>query len=127
DELNSIRKIAVKRVGKYTFTGDEEIIVFNILNDETEIGFEFFNLQLGFKHTGDNYPNAVSDNFAVYSTIYTGSKYEGIALNQNGKCYIRLAKTRLENQSVEGLKKWLKANPTNIYFELLEQIETPLT
>ncbi|MDH2337583.1 hypothetical protein QDQ28_15550, partial [Clostridium perfringens] len=113
-------------MGKYTFTGDEEVIIFNLENNESEIGFEFPNLNLGFKHNGGDFPNAVSNNFAVYSTIYIRSKYEGIALNQNGKCYIRLAKTRLETPNVEGLKKWLKTNQTDIYFELLEQIETPL-
>lgn len=39
---------------------------------------------------------------------------------------LRIAKSKLSTQDVDGLKQWLQANPTTVYYELLTPIETKL-
>lgn len=111
---------------QYTFTGNESIRTFGLTDETTELGFEFLDFKLGFKPVNNNFPNAISNRFRVYASVYAGSSYEGIALNQNGNTYIRISKDKLSTPDVEGFKAWLKENPTTIYYELAEPVETPL-
>ena len=105
---------------QYTFTGNESIKYFALTDETTELGFEFLDFKLGFKTVDNNFPNAISNRFKVCSTVYSGSSYEGIALNQNGNTYIRISKDKLSTPNVDGIKAWLKANPTTVVYELAE-------
>lgn len=125
DELNDINHVAIKKVGKYTFTGNEEIAPFRLTNEENEIAFEFNSLNLGF-NKNSAYKNAISNMFKVSSSVYIGDSYEGIALNQNGRVYIRIFKNKLSTPDIQGFKTWLKTNSITIYYELAEPVETPL-
>lgn len=125
DELNDINHVAIKKVGKYTFTGNEEIAPFRLTNEENEIAFKFNSLNLGF-NKNSAYKNAISNMFKVSSSVYIGDSYEGIALNQNGRVYIRIFKNKLSTPDIQGFKTWLKTNSITIYYELAEPVETPL-
>ena len=117
-------QVKVNRYARqYTFTGNESIRTFGLTDETTELGFEFLDFKLGFKPVDNNFPNAISNRFKVYSTVYSGSSYEGIALNQNGNTYIRISKDKLSTPDVNGIKAWLKANPTTIVY----QLATPVT
>lgn len=114
-------QVKVNRYARqYTFTGNESIRTFGLTDKTTELGFEFLDFKLGFKPVDNNFPNAISNRFKVYSTVYSGSSYEGIALNQNGNTYIRISKDKLSTPDVNGIKAWLKANQTTIVYQLSE-------
>ena len=65
--------------------------------------------------------NLYCDKFAVRN-VYALDE-EGVLGSAGGNAmYIRLLKSKLETQDIAGFKKWLKVNPTTIYYEL----ETPI-
>lgn len=48
---------------------------------------------------------------------------EGIGTNRSTNLQLRVLRSKLETQDVEGFKKWLQTNPITIYYELAEPIE----
>lgn len=119
DELNSIRDVAIKRVDKHIFTGNEGWMASSEIQDNIICFYTAF-------------PNAsvltplLCNNFIQKPTLEKG--VECITNNGGGSSYIRIKilKSKLATQDVEGFKKWLKTNPTTFYYELAEPIETPL-
>lgn len=86
-----------------------------------------------------NTPNGKGDNNTVTcicdklpsisaSTIWdTSQNVEGIGVNSQGIVQIRLLKSRLDVQSVDGFKNWLQSNPIKLIYWLSSSIETPLS
>lgn len=119
DELNSIRDVAIKRVDKHIFTGNEGWMASSEIQDNIICFYTAF-------------PNAsvltplLCNNFIQKPTLEKG--VECITNNGGGSSYIRIKilKSKLATQDVEGFKKWLKTNPTTFYYELAEPVETPL-
>lgn len=120
DELNSVRDVAVKRIDKRTFTGDENWK----LSSEVQDDFICFYIFADF--TTSTTP-ILCNNFIQKPTMEKGT--ECVTNNGGGNSTIRfkIQKSKLTTLDVEGFKAWLKANPTTVYFELAEPIETPLT
>lgn len=122
DELNSIRDVAVKRVGKYTFTGNETSIVkWVTVTDESFIGFCI---------TNDDIPNLTSNGSLVICNNFPST--DGVFNKRNmyiagNRANICIEKSALTTPDIEGFKAWLKANQTTIYYELAEPVETPIT
>lgn len=121
DELNSIANKAIKRVEKYIFTGNEN---FSVIINDSEGDY------ISFLYTGLNkrklQTKLISNNFVKLSNSQENK--EGIyCYSSNINISIRVLKSKLNTQDVEGFRKWLKANPTTVYYELAEPIETPLT
>lgn len=120
DELNSIESVAIKRIAKHTFTG-EEIWTLSSVNSDNFITFytELDCKNLGFiisdKLLGSELEEGVFGKRCVF--IYDTGNSIGITLNKN----------ELNTLDVEGFKAWLKANPTTIVYQLAEPIETPLS
>lgn len=119
DELNSIRNVAIKRVDKRTFTGDENWK----LSSEVQDDFICFYIFADF--TTSTTP-ILCNNFIQKPTMEKGT--ECVTNNGGGNSTIRfkIQKSKLGTLDMEGFKNWLKANPTTVYFELAEPIETPL-
>ncbi|UVD33110.1 hypothetical protein [Clostridium phage vB_CpeP_PM11] len=122
DELNGIKNVAIKRVEKHSFTGNENI---SLHDTQTET--------ISFRYLNDTHITSWEkpSNLLCTSLPSIGNKiYEsnnvGCASDNIGFIF-RLNKNSLTSQDVEGFRKWLKANPTTIYYELAEPIETPLT
>ena len=119
DELNDIRNMAIKRVDKHTFTGNEGWMASSELQDNIICFYTAF-------------PDAsvltplLCNNFIQKPTLEKG--VECITNNGGGSSYIRIKilKSKLATQDVEGFKKWLETNPTTFYYELTEPIETHL-
>lgn len=117
DELDSNKNKAIKRIEKYTFTGDEVIRKSNTYGDVIRFDYKLSNV----KHSSD----IMCNNFT-----------KGIIGKENLECInvhysdnliqIQIKVNKLETQDAEGFKKWLQANPTTVYYELAEPIETPL-
>lgn len=119
DKLNSIRNVAIKRVDKRTFTGDENWK----LSSEVQDDFICFYIFADF--TTPTTP-ILCNNFIQKPTMEKGT--ECVTNNGGGNSTIRfkIQKSKLGTLDIEGFKNWLKANPTTVYFELAEPIETPL-
>lgn len=98
-------------------TGEKvERIVERILN-----GSENWQPETAFKHDTlvefklnlkTNIKNLIADRFAV------GGKEERAAFHENGNLYIRIFKSKLSSENVEGFKEWLANNNLTIQYEL---------
>ncbi|MDM0678296.1 hypothetical protein QTH76_13510 [Clostridium perfringens] len=121
DELNYIQNVAIKRVGKYTFTGNETSIVkWVTVTDENFVGFCI---------TNDDIPNLTSNKSLVVCNNFPST--DGVINKRNmyiagNRANICIEKSALTTPDIEGFKAWLKANQTTIYYELAEPVETPL-
>lgn len=121
DELNDIKNVAIKRVEKHSFTGNENI---SLHDTQTEtVSFRYLN----DTHitSWDNPSNLLCTSLPSIGNKIYKSNNVGCASDNAGFIF-RLNKNSLTSQDVEGFKKWLKENPTTIYYELAEPVETPL-
>lgn len=117
DELNDIRNVAIKRVEKYNVTGHETISSGTSLANTCLFHFNI-NRKIGIN-------NIISDKFKTKNVFSIDE--EGIfGSSSSSTIYVRISKSKLNTQDIEGFKKWLKENPTTIYYELAEPVETPL-
>jgi hypothetical protein len=106
----------IQKVGKIVLDGSRDWA----RNLETDIVIEFnsnFNLAKGSPSS-----NLYCDNF-IPSSKFSLRK---IAVNEDN-IYIALNKSELPSVDVQGLKNWLHANPTTVYYELREPIIHYLT
>lgn len=117
DELNNIRNVTIKRIDKYKLTGEEEIYTEETIA-ENNMKFVIATNGTNIKPSG----NVISNNFIQGNDTVSNS----VRLATNNKIIINIDKTKLSENSIEGFKTWLKANPTTIYYELAEPVETPL-
>lgn len=121
DKLNDIKNVAIKRVEKHSFTGNENI---SLHDTQTEtVSFRYLN----DTHitSWDNPSNLLCTSLPSIGNKIYESNNVGCASDNAGFIF-RLNKNSLTSQDVEGFKKWLKENPTTIYYELAEPVETPL-
>lgn len=121
DKLNDIKNVAIKRVEKHSFTGNENI---SLHDTQTEtVSFRYLN----DTHitSWDNPSNLLCTSLPSIGNKIYKSNNVGCASDNAGFIF-RLNKNSLTSQDVEGFKKWLKENPTTIYYELAEPVETPL-
>ncbi|MGU8596684.1 BppU family phage baseplate upper protein [Clostridium perfringens] len=94
---------------QYTVTGNEEIAKGTSLSNTC-----LFHLNINRK-VGIN--NIISDKFKTKNVFSVDE--EGIFGSANSSTiYIRINKSKLTTQDVEGFKAWLKANPTTIVYQL---------
>lgn len=124
DELNDVSGVAIKRVGKYTFTGDETILDWRGTPEDGYCYFYIDNL-IDSNLTSNN---IISDRFIRLSSSQTGK--EGISLRKAGdfsRIYFSIDKTKISPQNDTGFKAWLKANSTTVYYELAEPVVKPLS
>lgn len=121
DELNSIKNIAIKRIGKYTFNGNENISIFqpnhtNCLSVVVENVIES-------SSDGIKSDDKMCDKFKWADTY--SEDVEGFNIHFNNVRF-NILKTKLPSPNVEGFKEWLKTNVTTIYYVLADPVETPL-
>ena len=119
----------LRRIGNITLNGDED---WHSKNSESLI-------QSGWNQFGDSLifaleiDNPIVQTFARDSTILSNLKVVQVATqNEQGISFecgtgwqylaIRIEKTNLRTQDVEGFKKWLKENPVTVYYELKEPV-----
>lgn len=126
DELDDLRNISIKRVGKYTFTGNENWF----LGTQSQGWGEFDDSLVFYSHPFTKssvnskficnllpYVNVVNENIVGICNHIWGSEPHPV---------IRVKKSDLSQQNIEGFKAWLKEKGITIYYELAKQVETPL-
>ncbi|HAT4336777.1 TPA: BppU family phage baseplate upper protein [Clostridium perfringens] len=109
-------KVKITRnIDTYTFTGDETIRDTTEQDEKSGTGkYKVFILTIN--KTIDKNKN-INNNFPKkqFSVAFQKVDSEGLAITQYG-VYIKILKSKLSTQDAEGLKAWLKANTTTIYF-----------
>lgn len=110
----------IKRVGIWNITGDE-----NWLLDSNTLS-NTMRFKIVLDYIKPNIGNFICNNFPSYPHTTFNVDLENMQQSSN-VFFIRISKSKLETQDVEGFKKWLKANPTTIYYELAKPIETSIT
>jgi hypothetical protein len=101
-----------RKLGKYTFTGDENFSLIASDSQGNYISFLYTSLNNRKYQT-----KLISDNLTKLSSSQENK--EGIyCYSSNFNISIRVLKSKLNTQDVEGFKAWLKANPTTIVYQL---------
>lgn len=129
DELNYIRKVAIKRIEKDTFNGrDEEGWAY--VPAQSQGNTAYFQSNLLDSKTKFPKPQLIADTLNTGTLLWDKDDIEGINIeSDNSGVYclrIRILKSKLSSIDIDGLKAWLKTNPVTLYYELAEPIETPL-
>ncbi|WP_338894921.1 BppU family phage baseplate upper protein [Clostridium perfringens] len=129
DELSSIRNVAVKRVGKYTMTGNEQ------LTGDLRSDFIYcsFKLEGSVPRSGTE---AICNQFIYVDRLWdsehpSANGKEGFDLSGSDILSFQLPISKLETPNTDGIKKYFKSlydsgNPVIVYYELAEPVETPL-
>ncbi|MDU2048672.1 MAG: BppU family phage baseplate upper protein [Clostridium perfringens] len=106
---------------KYTFTGDENWSTNSNVENEKTLYF--------YTNVLDNSIDKININNIVCNTLPTLSNYDSTCVidsifNTNGSnnIRIRISKSKLKSQDLEGFKAWLKANKTTIVYQLAEPV-----
>ncbi|WP_322380373.1 hypothetical protein [Clostridium perfringens] len=121
DELNDIENVAIKRIEKYVFTGNEDISI----NDERTETISFRYLNNSHETSWIDTDNLLCSSLPSIGQKIYQSDFEGVASDKVGFIF-RINKTKLITPDISGFKTWLKNNPTTVYYKLLNSIEVPL-
>lgn len=101
-----------RNIVTYTFTGDEKFSLIASDSQGNYISFLYTSLNNRKYQT-----KLISNNFVKLSSSQENK--EGIyCYSSNFNISIRVLKSKLNTQDVEGFKAWLKANPTTIVYQL---------
>ncbi|HII4424980.1 TPA: BppU family phage baseplate upper protein [Clostridium perfringens] len=121
DELNSITDKAIKKIEKYSFTGNENLERQSI----NEHGIVNFLLRLNTVKGGIG----ISNKFKQQNTNIANTLDEGFYFSEGIGIYIRVKESIANDVDMfkQLLREWYMANnPLEIYYELLEPVETHL-
>lgn len=101
---------------EYTFTGDEGFTIVAQPPDESLIRFQYFDEHRNIKASGSGYCN----NFMFVKGINSLTNGECIGTHTTGNNLINIIvkRSKLSTQDVEGLKAWLRENPTTVIYQL---------
>lgn len=133
DEINSMTNKVIQRIGKYTFTGDEGFTLWADREESSSMAFKVEFSKMNWDVAKRN-SNVISNNFNLVNNnadIYY-CRQNGVSIgypNEGTGDIISFAIPRasINPCDVNGFKKWLKNNPTTIYYELANPIEYDLT
>lgn len=127
DELNSIRNVTIKRIERYTFNGEEK---WDYIPAQSQGNTAYFQTNLLDGKVKYPSPRLICNTLKAKVNLWNFDDIEGINVEGNIQgvfCLrIRILKSKLSTTNADGLKAWLKENPTTIYYELAEPVETPL-
>lgn len=118
DEIDLEKGVVTRRVGLYTFTGDEPFgLASEVKGDVICVYIGVAGINVDKVKTLNN---AICDNLACYPY----GSYEDIqGILVSDSCFIlSFKKGTLKTYDIEGAKQWLKDNPTTVYYELANPI-----
>ncbi|MBS6042011.1 MAG: hypothetical protein KIA08_04905 [Clostridium baratii] len=138
DELNDVRDVAIKRIGKSLI---DETMEFHIeTQNDTHISFytEIKGMKPDALYTDvQAQRNSLSSNMPWIKRAWDVTDKDSIGLegyavsNANSRLYIRVKKSSLSSPTVEDFKELVRTwkengSPFILYYELINPIETPL-
>ena len=116
-----------RRVGRIVLDESENITNEISENNETTMLF-MFPINLSLKRqvaiTNNLY---ITNRFKTYNCYGKGNTQEGSCYHNDRKIQVRILKTRISSEDVIGFKEWLSNNPTEVLYELAEEIIEPYT
>ena len=127
DEIDDTKRTWFKRSGKIIINGSEDWEIHNQKEGNTIL----FGCS-SFSSLVDNNINSTADNGTptiiicdkltnVASDVTWFGDADGlISINATKGLHIRISKSKLESQDVQGFKKWLQANPVTVVYQLAE-------
>ncbi|HBI7028692.1 TPA: DUF2479 domain-containing protein, partial [Clostridium perfringens] len=105
----------------YTFTGDE---MWDYIQYQSQGNTAYFQSNILDGKVKFPNPRLICDTLKAKGNLWDVDDIEGINVegdNQGVSCLrIRILKSKLSTTNVDGLKAWLKANPTTIVYQLAE-------
>ena len=106
-------------VKEYTFTGDE---MWDYIQYQSQGNTAYFQSNILDGKVKFPNPRLICDTLKAKGNLWDVDDIEGINVegdNQGVSCLrIRILKSKLSTTNVDGLKAWLKANPTTIVYQL---------
>ena len=128
-DSNTRYKVGVNQcVGEYTFTGDE------VWSDNGDVSNEktlyFYTDVLDSKMKENSIGALICNTLPVIQNFSETVTVDSIMNAYPNSIRIRISRDKLATPDVEGLKKWLKANPTTVWYALKSPLwhtlDTPL-
>lgn len=114
----------IRRTKKLVLNGSENWTTSRFTEQSEFIGFELAGIGL----KPGNRTNLVCDKFNVIETINQNNTCEGIqASSTDDLLWIKIYKTRLTEQTIQGFKTWLQSNLITLIFELATPTEETLS
>ena len=123
DELNVATGEVVERIGEIVLDGSEDWVVWGGTANTENIST--FQLKNAINNSNSQIPS-VCDKFGTYisASILNNIVGEGVALNST-VVFIRIEKSKLTTENVNGFKQWLSQNPITVQYQLAtESIKT---
>ena len=113
DEIDLEKGVVTRRVGKYTFTGDE-----TTFGEATEVTGDVTTTYLTIHDRAKGkVDNIICNSLACYPyTVY--EDIQGILVSSFSCFVLSFKNGTLKSNDIEGVKQWLKDNPTTVYYEL---------
>ena len=126
DELNDIKNVAIKRIGKHIFTGNETIR--QLENSTKALIVLVENIK------GVDSKHFISNSNIGYEARWNVNEWENnypIAFNfkdsSAGSMSLLISKSKIPSVTdIDSLKQYLRENNIELYYQLKEPIETPL-
>lgn len=127
DELNDIKNVAIKRIGKHIFTGNETIR--QLENSTKALIVLVENIK------GVDSKHFISNSNIGYEARWNVNEWENnypIAFNfkdsSAGSMSLLISKSKIPSVTdIDSLKQYLRENNIELYYQLKEPIETPLS
>ena len=107
-----------KRSGKVVLNGSED---WNYPTGQDGNNTILLYSRISDAKINQNYP--ICDRFnGTYLNIWESTTdIEGILINHNKDCILRISKSKLSTQDAEGFKQWLQANNVTVVYQLAEE------
>ena len=126
DELNDIKNVAIKRIGKHIFTGNETIR--QLENSTKALIVLVENIK------GVDSKHFISNSNIGYEARWNVNEWENnypIAFNfkdsSAGSMSLLISKSKIPSVTdIDSLKQYLRENNIELYYQLKEPVETPL-
>lgn len=126
DELNDIKNVAIKRIGKHIFTGNETIR--QLENSTKALIVLVENIK------GVDSKHFISNSNIGYEARWNVNEWENnypIAFNfkdsSAGSMSLLISKSKIPSVTdIDSLKQYLRENNIELYYKLKEPVETPL-
>lgn len=113
----------IQKIGKVVLNGSENWVKRNMAVENNTLGFGIHANDLNNYKSGGY---GLSDKFIYESDPNVTWNTDIESMCNSDYMQLRIAKSKLSTPDVDGLKQWLQANPSTVYYELATAIETKL-
>ena len=106
-----------KRSGKVVLNGSEEFYMIDVNDKPNTL---LFHTDANFIPSANVIKDSICDKLALNKTI-SGVDVESHLVAETSRIYIRLLKSKLSTQDVQGFKQWLQTNNVTVVYQLAEE------